>query len=200
MFYHLPFSISRYSCTGSPGVECRNTEFFCWGIKRKKKKVIGIRNLQCSFSSGSPGEGEGESRSNTIMTFIEKEEEQMVKMLTSDLRISFWESHYPPLLVSASSTRVFFTVFGGSQSKAQVFKQFELQNSLECMCRSSLCVWLFQKVTDDSQFHRVWWSQVFSGFWPFQYKRNASCQKRMNTPDKTVRDELKISHSYITKT
>lgn len=36
----------------------------------------------------------------------------MVKVLTSDLRISFWEGHYPPLLVSASSTLAgFFTVF-----------------------------------------------------------------------------------------
>lgn len=35
----------------------------------------------------------------------------MVKMLTSDLRISVWESYYPPLLVSTSSTLAFlFTV------------------------------------------------------------------------------------------
>lgn len=163
IIYHLAFPDTP-SCTGSPGVQCRNTEFFCWGIERKIK-ALGIRNLQCSFSSGSPGESKGESSSNTIMTFTEKEREQMVKMvkmLTSDLRISFWESHYPPLVVLASSALTFFfTVSEGSQSKAQVFKHFELQNSLECICRSFQCVWLFQKVTVDFMFYRFWWSQVF---------------------------------------
>ena len=99
--------ISRCSFhTGSPGVECRNTEFFYWGVKRKIK-ALGTRNLKCSLSSGSPGDSEGESSSDTI----EKERQQMVKMLTSDLRISFWESHCPPLLVSASSTPAFLFFF-----------------------------------------------------------------------------------------
>lgn len=103
-FYHLAFPDTP-SWTGSPGVECRTREYFYWGIKRKIK-ALGIRNLQCSISSRSSDESERESSSNTIITFIE-EREQMVKILTSDLRISFLESHYPPLLVSASS-RFFF--------------------------------------------------------------------------------------------
>lgn len=68
------------------------------------------------------------------------------------------------------------------------------------MCRSFLRLWLFQKVTDNSQLYRVGGHRFFLGFWPFQCKRNASCQKRMETPHKTVRDEeLKIFDSYITK-
>lgn len=196
IIYHLAFPDTP-PCTGSPGVECRNTDYFYWGIKRKIK-ALGNRNLQCSTSSGSPGESEWEISSNTIMTFLEKESELMVKILTSELRISLLECHYPPLLVSTSS-RFFFTVSVGSQSRAQVFKHCELQNSLECMCSSFLCVWLFQKVTDDSQFYGAWWLQVFSRFWPFQCKINASCLKRMETPHKTFKDEeLKILDSYIT--
>lgn len=43
----------------------------------------------------------------------------MVEMLTSDLKISFWESHYPPLLVSNSSTLTFFFFFKVQTNKQQ---------------------------------------------------------------------------------
>lgn len=43
----------------------------------------------------------------------------MVKMLTSDLKISFWESHYPPLLVSTSSALAFFFFFKEQTNKQQ---------------------------------------------------------------------------------
>lgn len=101
MFYCLSFPDAP-SYTGSPGVECRNTEFFYWEIKRQIK-ALGIRNLKCSFSSGSAGESEG-GQFRHHNDIHREGERAKVKMLTSDLRISFWESHYPPLLVSTSST------------------------------------------------------------------------------------------------
>lgn len=179
IIYHLAFPDTP-SCTGSPGVQCRNTEFFCWGIKRKIK-ALGIRNLQCSFSSGSPGESKGESSSNTIMTFTEKETEQMVKMvkmLTSDLRISFWESHYPPLVVLASSALTFFLLSQKVHSPRLRFSNIlnfktlwnvyvEVFNVCGCFRKSLMT---FSSIGFGG--HRF-----FSGFWPFQYKRNSSAKR-----------------------
>lgn len=163
MYYCLLFPDAP-THTGSPGVEYRNTEFFYWGIKRKIK-ALGIRNLTYS-SSGNLGGSEEESSSDTIMTFIEKESKQMVKTLTSDLVISFRESHYPPLLVSPLPLPFFLLCFWKHTVQGSGLQTFwTLKLSGMHMHEFSLCVAI-------SESH--WWlksSLVFSGHsfvWVFE--------------------------------
>lgn len=181
--------------TGLAGVECRNAKFFYWEIK-EKIKALGVSNLKCSFSSGNPGESGGESSSGTIMILIEKEGEQMVKMLTSDLRISFWESHYPPLLVSASSTLAFFLLrFWRHTVQGSGFQTFwTLKLSGTHVQEFSMCMAVLESHWRLRGLQFLVVTGFFPGFWHFQYKkrhssRNASCRKGMETPDKMDKDE-----------
>lgn len=167
------------SCIGSPGMECRTTEYFYWGIKRKIK-ALGIRNSQCSISSGSPRESEGESSSNTIMTFIEMEREQMVKIpLISELH--FWRAtiplcwYWPPLL-----SLFFFLLSLKVHSPRLMFSNILNFKTLGNAGVSYVCGYFRKSLMALSSVgfgsHRF-----FPGFWPFQRERNASCQEDGNS-------------------